>query len=40
VKVAALAKTKGLLYGGAPLAKAVGDFLTEKGVDVYNTYGA
>jgi hypothetical protein len=28
------------LYGGGPLNRAVGDHLTESGVDVYGTYGS
>jgi hypothetical protein len=39
-KVNALKNTKGLLYGGGPLSTAVGDYLTQEGVNVYITYGA
>ncbi|EIN09204.1 acetyl-CoA synthetase-like protein [Punctularia strigosozonata HHB-11173 SS5] len=35
-----LAGIKGVLYGGGPLSKAVGDALTEKGVSIYTLYGS
>ncbi|EIN09240.1 acetyl-CoA synthetase-like protein [Punctularia strigosozonata HHB-11173 SS5] len=35
-----LAGIKGVLYGGGPLNKAVGDALTEKGVAIYTLYGS
>ncbi|GJE93538.1 acetyl-CoA synthetase-like protein [Phanerochaete sordida] len=34
-----LQKTKGVLYGGGPLAKEVGDQLTEAGIPVLTIYG-
>ncbi|THG95287.1 hypothetical protein EW145_g7985, partial [Phellinidium pouzarii] len=36
--VDALAKTKGLIYGGGPLSKAVGDYLVSNGVNVQMIY--
>ncbi|CAL1710450.1 unnamed protein product [Somion occarium] len=34
-----LQKTKGILFGGGPLSKAVGDELTDQGINIFNTYG-
>ncbi|KAF9553775.1 acetyl-CoA synthetase-like protein [Agrocybe pediades] len=34
-----LSKIGGVLYGGGPLDKAVGDYLTSKGVPIFNMYG-
>ncbi|KAF9553781.1 hypothetical protein CPC08DRAFT_645179 [Agrocybe pediades] len=34
-----LSKCGGVLYGGGPLDKTVGDYLTSKGVPIFNLYG-
>ncbi|THH32206.1 hypothetical protein EUX98_g1995 [Antrodiella citrinella] len=34
-----LRKMKGILFGGGPMSQQVGNFLTDSGVPVYNTYG-
>ncbi|KAF8066748.1 hypothetical protein FPV67DRAFT_1496289 [Lyophyllum atratum] len=39
-KVAALAEFDAVLFGGAPIQKAVGDALADKGVRLYPFYGA
>ncbi|EIN05387.1 acetyl-CoA synthetase-like protein [Punctularia strigosozonata HHB-11173 SS5] len=39
-KVDHMAKLKGVLYGGGPLNKHVGDGMVNKGVTVYNLYGS
>ncbi|EKM51198.1 uncharacterized protein PHACADRAFT_103930 [Phanerochaete carnosa HHB-10118-sp] len=34
-----IAQTQGVIYGGGPLAKDVGDLLASKGVDIFTLYG-
>ncbi|KAI0073515.1 acetyl-CoA synthetase-like protein [Panus rudis PR-1116 ss-1] len=34
-----LKRTQGIMFGGGPMSKQVGDYLTQQGVDIYNTYG-
>ncbi|KAF7798676.1 hypothetical protein EIP86_009900 [Pleurotus ostreatoroseus] len=34
-----LQKTEGIIFGGGPLAKEVGDYLTEQGVTIFVMYG-
>ncbi|KAH8114785.1 acetyl-CoA synthetase-like protein [Phellopilus nigrolimitatus] len=38
--VEVLKKLKGLIFGGAPLSKSVGDLLESKGVPLWHIYGA
>ncbi|KAM5543804.1 hypothetical protein V8D89_002421 [Ganoderma adspersum] len=38
-KVAAMKKMKGLLFGGAPLNKGIGDMLATKGISLITAYG-
>ncbi|THH09230.1 hypothetical protein EW145_g2182 [Phellinidium pouzarii] len=38
--VKALAKTKGVIYGGGPLSKEVGDYLVSQGVNVFLVFAA
>ncbi|EJC99755.1 acetyl-CoA synthetase-like protein [Fomitiporia mediterranea MF3/22] len=40
LKVKAMAKMKGVVYGGGPLAKHAGDTLARNGVNVYQTYAS
>jgi long-subunit acyl-CoA synthetase (AMP-forming) len=40
VRLSALQRLEAVLFGGAPIRKAVGDFLFQKGVHLYPFYGA
>ncbi|EIN05406.1 acetyl-CoA synthetase-like protein [Punctularia strigosozonata HHB-11173 SS5] len=39
-KVSVMKKLKGVVYGGGPLDKVIGDHLAEQGVNIYNLYGS
>ncbi|KAI0327453.1 hypothetical protein GY45DRAFT_1256970 [Cubamyces sp. BRFM 1775] len=39
-KIAVMKQMRGIMFGGAPLRKDVGDALASQGVSIYNAYGS